>query len=252
MVIYESPKLSALGVPHAFSTRLSGVSRGPFDSLNLGNPNGCSVQDDLSAITQNYALLQAAIGIPGRTRAQVHQVHGATIAEARAGETFDIHQKADALVTTDARQVLSVRTADCVAVLMSDSAGRRVAAVHAGWRGVIERIVPLTLARFASSADVTVAVGPAIGFDAFEVGPEVLTAFETYFPAAPPVRHTPDGKGRVDLRAAVVQQLHLAGVTDDRIDLTDRCTHTHAEEFFSHRRETGVTGRLAALIGPRS
>ena len=96
------------------------------------------------------------------------------------------------------------------------------------------------------------AVGPCIGFDAFEVGREVLAVFRAAFGPEAPVRARPDGKGHVDLREAVRRQLVAAGVPEDRVDTTDRCTVRDVEEFFSHRRDNGVTGRLAAIIATRA
>ena len=345
-VVYVSPLLRRLGVPHAFTTRLGGVSGGPFTSLNLGNPNGCALQDDVANIAENYRRVLAGMGCAGRERLHVHQVHSSGIAVAGVGEAFDIHQQADALVTADAVRVLSVRVADCVPVLVSDPGGRVVAAVHAGWRGVIAGIVPLALAAVcetsvcersralandaarptdglidraadesvdasadrlvdaragkladwaadgavdaaahapadgpageladrpaadaraadaraadaraadARAADIVggmvVAIGPSIGVGAFEVGPEVLAEFERVFGPAAPLSRRPDGKGHVDLRAAIRLQLLAAGVADDHIDTTDRCTARDAHEFFSHRRDNATTGRMSALIG---
>ena len=102
----------------------------------------------------------------------------------------------------------------------------------------------------ASPAAAVAAVGPCIGFDAFEVGPEVLEEFEKAFGPSAPVRRRADGKGHVDLRRAIHAQLLKAGLREDRIDSTDRCTFRDAGEFFSHRRDHGVTGRMAALISP--
>src|SRR4051794_26181302 len=143
IVFYASPLLRAAGVPHAFSTRIGGVSRPPFDSMNLGNPNGCAVQDDYENIWANYRLLQQAAGCGGeRELCRVHQVHAAGVVRTRAGEPFDNSAKADAIVSDDAARVLSVRVADCVPVLLATADGRTVAAVHAGWRGVIAGAVP--------------------------------------------------------------------------------------------------------------
>ena len=249
-VFYVSPQLSALGVRHAFSTRQGGVSAAPFDSLNLGNPNGCAIQDDEPRIQENYRRLQAAIGCESSRRCWVHQVHAATVADA-TGPDFHNSLKADALVTTDASQVLSVRIADCVPILLADESGSCVSAVHAGWRGVIAGVIPAAVKAMARPP-IAAAIGPCIGFDTFEVGPEVLAEFERVFGRAAPSRRESDGKGRVDLRAACRIQLRHAGVSDERIDGTDRCTFRDAEEFFSHRRDNGVTGRMAALIAPRS
>src|SRR3954469_22361876 len=95
---YASPLLERARAPHAFSTRLGGVSPAPFDSLNLGNPNGCPVQDDTDRIAENYRRLLAAAGCGGRRLCRVHQVHGSAVVRVRAGEPLDHHAEADALV----------------------------------------------------------------------------------------------------------------------------------------------------------
>jgi YfiH family protein len=247
---YASPLLGAAGAPHAFSTRLGGVSPPPFDSMNLGNPSGCAAQDDDARIRENYRLLQTAIGCGTRERCWVHQVHGGGVLRAIAGEPFENGRPADAIVGDDPGRVLAVRVADCVPVLMATRDGRRVAAVHAGWRGVIAGVVTAALAELAPrGAAVVAAVGPCIGMEAFEVGPEVLEAFVAGFGERAPVRLCADGKGRVDLREAVRLQLIEWGLSPEQIDTTDRCTVRNADEFFSHRRDQGVTGRMAAVIG---
>lgn len=253
VVVYISPLLREMRVPHAFSTRLGGRSPAPFDSLNLGNPNGCAVQDDYERIWENYRLLQEAAGCEDRELCRVHQVHGHLAVTIEAKRAADPSVKADALVTDDPARALSVRVADCVPVLMSGPGGRAVAAVHAGWRGVVAGVAPAALRTLCTRGDfrpehVTVAIGPSIGFDAFEVGPEVLDAFAAKFGADGPFRRRPDKKGHVDLREAIRRQLVAAAVPEDRIDSTDRCTVTHRDEFFSHRRDDGITGRMAAVI----
>jgi YfiH family protein len=252
VVYYASPRLESLGVPHAFSTRLGGISPAPFDSLNLGNPNGCDIQDDYDRVWQNYRLLQAAAGCAADAElCHVHQVHGATVVAACAGGPFDNSRKADAIVGSDRARVLSVRVADCVPVLLSSDDGCTVAAVHAGWRGVIAGVVAAALAKMGCDADdVVAAIGPCIGPDAFEVGPEVLDEFTRAFGDAAPVRRRDGGKGTVDLREAVRLQLVDAGVGAARIDVSDRCSYRDADEFFSHRRDRGITGRMAAIIAP--
>ena len=254
VVLYRSPRLATVGVPHGFSTRLGGVSSGPFASLNLGNPGGCPTQDDVDNITKNYRRLHAAVGCEGRQRVFAHQVHGACVLDpATSPQTDTLHGgceigRGDGLITSDANVLLSVRTADCVPVLLSSADGRRVSACHAGWRGVIAGVVTEALNRFENPGTVIAAIGPCIGYDAFEVGPDVADEFDRVFGHESPMRRLADGKARVDLKQALAVQLRRAGV--ERIDTTDRCTVTHADEFFSHRRENGVTGRMAAVIGP--
>jgi YfiH family protein len=252
VVFYASPLLEARGVPHGFSTRVGGLSPAPFDSLNLGNPNGCEIQDNYARIYENYKLLQAAIGIgAGHERCWVHQVHGPIVIDARRGQAFASGVKADAMVSDDPNRALSVRTADCVPILLASDDGRTVAAVHAGWRGVIAEAVIHAVKTMGNGGRIVAAIGPCIGIDAFEVGPEVLEQFERSFGFEKVSRRRDDGKGQVDLRAGVRQQLLSIGVSEDRIELSDRCTARDADEFFSHRREHGVTGRMASIISAR-
>lgn len=253
VVIYVSPQLKAIGVPHAFSTRVGGTSAGVFGTLNLGNPSGVQEQDADERIQENYRRLQHPIGLAERQRCYVHQVHGGVVVPVETGKPHDGRTKADALVTRDPGRLLSVRYADCTPVLMSDDTGKVVAAVHAGWRGVIAGVVPRALATMGVEAKrVVAAIGPCITQDAFEVGPEVVEEFRKAFGGDAPVRVRPDGKGMVDLIESIRRQLVSAGVPNDQIDLTDRCTYRDADEFFSHRRDKGVTGRMAAVIGVKA
>ena len=251
---YASPLLEAIGVRHAFSTRLGGESPPPFDSLNLGNPMGCAIQDDDARIQSNYQRLQRAIDCGSFPRRWVHQVHGGVCLDADL-TAFQNSQKADAIVTRNPSQVIAVRIADCVPILLSDATGRTVAAVHAGWRGVIAGVLAsstLMLCERSSgeTESLLAAIGPCISQAQFEVGPEVVAAFDDAFGDESPVIRHDTGKGHVDLRAACRLQLLKLGVRDSNIDMTDRCTVGHADEFFSHRRDHGVTGRMAALIAP--
>ncbi len=253
VVFYSSALLSERAVPHAFSTRLGGVSGPPFDSLNLGNPNGCDAQDALDHIAANYRRLQSAANCGGRQLCRVHQVHGSVVARVVRGEDFNNSTKADALLSDDPTRVMSVRVADCVPILLCTADGRSVGAVHAGWRGVVAGVVGAAIAELkrgnhGARAEPIAAIGPCIGSDSFEVGAEVLDAFASVFGEAAPTRRLANGKGAVDLPAAVRLQLIEAGVSDGNIDTTDRCTYRDSDEFFSHRREKGVTGRMAAII----
>jgi YfiH family protein len=259
-VFYMSPLLREAGVRHAFSTRLGGVSSGPFDSLNLGNPGG-AIQDERARIQENYRRLENAAGLGGRERCWLHQVHGPAVLRVSAAAAHDNSAKGDALVTSDARFALSVRVADCCPVLLASDDGTRVAAGHSGWRGTVAGVTAAALRelttlnapeeRAVPVKNIFAAIGPCIGFDAFEAGTEVLDEFERVFGKDAPVRRRGDGKGHADIREAVRLTLLRAGVLERNIDTTDACTHRDAEEFFSHRREKGITGRMTALIAAR-
>lgn len=253
VVVYISTLLSELGVKHAFSTRLGGVSSAPFDSMNLGNPNRCEIQDDSDHIATNYRILQEAVGFVPGERVWVHQVHGKTVLRASPDVPFDRSAKADGIVSDDPRRILSIRVADCVPVLLAGDGGRIVAAVHAGWRGVVAGVVPEALrAMNVGPQSCVAAIGPSISKENFEVGAEVIAIFKETMGDFAPVSEEVYGKGHVDLRAAIARQLIDAGLPEGQIDVTDRCTYRDREEFFSHRRDHGTTGRMAALIQCKS
>ena len=267
VVTYQSPVLRAAGVVHGFSTRLGGVSPAPFDSLNLGNPTGCPHVDDDAHLRENYARLQQAIGAAGALRCWVRQVHGNAVgliepegegeyAEPLLAEVRDRwsgQTPADALLTDQPNLLLTIRVADCVPILLASADGRFVAAVHAGWRGVVAGVVERTVRALGECGigpqDLCAAIGPAISADHFEVGPEVAAAFARAGLGAA-VRQAPGARPHVDLQAAVADQLMAAGVAG--IDRNTCCTVRDGREFFSHRRDSGVTGRMAAAIMRRS
>jgi YfiH family protein len=256
VVYYVSSLLEDAAVPHAFSTRVGGVSPAPFDSLNLGISRDSQVKDSRENILENYRRLAVAIGCAGRERCWASQVHGAEVRVARGGATFESGACADALVSDDPARLVSVKYADCVPILLASGDGRVAAAVHAGWRGVVAGVLPAAVRRVMElagrdMADVVAAVGPCIGYENFEVGSEVLAEFEQVFRAAPPLRRKDSGKGHVDLKEAVRRQLVGVGVSDGRIDVSDHCTVGRPAEYFSHRRDGVATGRMAAVIGVR-
>jgi YfiH family protein len=254
---HVSPLLEGRGVPHAFSTRTGGVSPKPFDSLNLGIAGGADVQDAQANIDENYRRLRAAIDCSTLGRCWITQVHGPDVCTVRPGEAFENGTKGDALVSDDPTRVLSVKYADCVPILLATEDGRAVAAVHAGWRGLVAGVIRAAVASLAdlsrqAPGTFVAAIGPCIGFDAFEVGPEVIAAFaERFGPVAPIRRDAPEGKGHVDLRQSALLELHAARVSPARIDRADLCTFGHPEQFFSHRRDGAATGRMAAVIACR-
>lgn len=256
VVYYASPLLRGTGIVHAFSTRIGGVSCGPFASLNLGSPGSGLLKDDPVNIRRNRALFAEAVGIEGKVLRHVRQVHGNHVVRVSAELEWPTDPEADALVSNDSRCVLAVRVADCAPVLLSTPDGRHVAAIHVGWRGVVARVVHQAMCRLremcgqVACQSCLAAIGPCIGFEAFEVGPEVLGQLRNVLTGRLPVRLNQSGRAHVDLREMVRLQLLEAGVRADRIDCDDLCTVRDADRFFSHRRDGGVTGRLGACISP--
>jgi hypothetical protein len=256
VVLYRSPLLGRIRVRHGFGTRIGGVSPPPFDTLNLGNPTSQATTDSQENIAANAARFRHAIGCAGHEPCWVHQVHGCGVVSVPAGaDGFRNGQPADAMVSRAVDRLLTVRVADCVPILLASPNGSVVAAIHAGWRGIIAGVVPAGIAALSAEAglpagEFLAAIGPCIGMDAFEVGPEVLGAFTQVFGTAAPLRRLAGGKGQLDLREAVLLQALGVGLLRHRIDVSDRCTYRDADEFFSHRRDRGLTGRMVAAIAP--
>lgn len=179
---------------------------------------------------------------PTIARAWLRQVHSALVLEAGEGDCGE----GDALTTARSALALTVATADCVPVLLAG--GGRVAAVHAGWRGIVGGVVHATLATFAVARDVAAWIGPAIGPCCYEVGGEVAAAVVA---ASGPSAARPGRRERphLDLQEAVAAQLAAAGVT--RQVRLERCTSCHPGELHSHRRDGARAGRNLALIWRR-
>lgn len=257
VVIYQSRQMIDIGVPHAFSTRIGGVSQPPFDTLNLGNLQSCDWPDTDAHIVTNYQRLQSAIGCKDYERVSVHQVHANRVINVTLDHPISPHEQADALITDVPRQLLSIRTADCIPILLSTDDGRYVAAIHAGWRGIIAGVVPKAIEQLLEAAPCTphnilAAIGPCIGQEAFEVGSEVAAQFHSSFASDAPIRIGPKGKPHIDLRQAAHLQIAACDIPEDWITISDRCTSRDEDEFFSHRRDHGITGRHATLIATKS
>ena len=250
VVFYESGQLTAAGVRHAFSTRIGGVSSGPFDSLTLGSP--ANHREPTDRVRENWHRLLEAADL-GKAVVEVHQVHGNNVIQVVPETGWQRDPLADALVSRDPVRPIAVRVADCCPILLASADGGVVAAVHAGWRGVIAGVIESAVGAMAVLSDeVIAAVGPCIGVEAFEVGPEVLATFRDKFGDNAPLRTDgPAGTGHVDLAASAALCLRSAGVRADHMDIARLCTVATPYEFFSHRRDAGLTGRMAAVIQAR-
>lgn len=243
-------------VPHAFTTRVGGCSTGIFSSLNFGNPGDLPAleRDPAHNIEHNQQRMLDALGCSDRSWLRVHQIHGCDIHDASLHPTLPAREQADAIISDDARRVLSVRVADCAPVLLATVNGALVAAVHAGWRGMAQCIVQQTILamRQRSQSPIVAAIGPCIGPNHFEVGPEVCTAAYGSVRSPKAIEHCvrpsrQSGRFLLDLSGVLVQQLAESGV--ENIHPLQRCTVSEPELFFSHRGQHGKTGRMAGLIG---
>lgn len=233
------------GVHALCTTRAGGVSGGNYESLNLGGHVGDAPAD----VQTNRARLRDATGA---RHVFLQQVHGTQLLPIDAATPDG--GTADACTTTASGVACTIMVADCLPVLFTDASGRRMAAAHAGWRGLAEGVLEQALAAFepeGGAPRVMAWLGPCIGPDAFEVGDEVRAAFEArtpeaiqcFKPAAAP------GKWFADLAGLARQRLHAAGVTQlyGNDSGESWCTVHNPLLFFSHRRDR-VSGRFAACI----
>jgi len=230
---------------HACTTlRHQGCSASPYESWNLAK----HVADKESDVMRNRQLLKQRLDLPEEP-IWLEQVHGVKVLNVDVEQGADL--KADGSFSTRKNRVCCVMTADCLPVLITNTRGTEVAAVHAGWRGLAAGVIEAGLARFTSPADeLLVWLGPAIGPDAFEVGEEVRQAFMLRDPNAEKA-FRPSEKGTLlaNLYQLARQRLQLAGVS--AIYGGNFCTYTEEERFYSFRRNP-ETGRMASLIWMQS
>ncbi|NTX79928.1 polyphenol oxidase [Serratia proteamaculans] len=227
------------GVKACSTTRHGGVSLPPYDALNLGTHVG----DEAQAVAGNRQRLVEGADLP-QMPVWLEQVHGTRVVRLDGQTPADL--QADAVYSNVPGQVCAVMTADCLPVLFCSQAGDEVAAAHAGWRGLCNGVLEQTLSAFAAEpGSITAWLGPAIGPQQFEVGPEVRAAFIAVDDAAA-AAFTPLGdKFLADIYLLARQRLQRAGI--HAIYGGDRCTVSEISHFFSYRRD-GITGRLASLI----
>lgn len=258
---------------HGFSTRPDGISEVHNEKvLNLGFTDW----DTRENVLENRRCFQSALSATDLTLVALKQFHSDIV------HLFDTAPpepcRGDASLTRKPGLLLGVQTADCVPILLVDPTTRAVAAIHAGWRGTLQRIVAKTIGRMqmefgARPADLLAAVGPSIGGCCYEVGTEVASAFHAQFPNASewfdelrtgdepnplqwlnmkPPGHQPPPKGvLLDLRKANRAQLLEAGLGDKNIFTSDLCTACRRDLLFSFRKEGPLSGRLLSVIGLR-
>ena len=239
----------------AFSTtRHGGCGSGAYGSFNCTPYTG----DELSVVLANQELLCKLVGITAEQLIVPYQTHSCNVLivdEAFMQLSSDARhamlQEKDAVITDVPNLCLCVSTADCVPVLLYDAAHEVVAAVHAGWRGTVEKIVVHTLQAMRErydtrAADVHAIIGPCISLEAFEVGIEVYEAFEHIGYDMEQISrwHPEKEKYHIDLPAANRLQLLAEGVPPTQIHDSAICTYTQHQDFFSARRLGIRSGRI--------
>jgi YfiH family protein len=224
----------------AFSTRLGGVSEGPFESLNLG----ILTADEPARVVENRRRLCEALEADPGTATMAWQVHGGevTVAKPRGILERTIFERCDGLWSDRPGQAMVLLTADCLPVALARANGTPgLAVLHVGWKGLLAGIVEAG-ARALGGGPVAAAIGPGIGPCCYEVGEEVAASYRERFG-----EEVLRGRG-LDLPEATERALRAAGI--EEVERSGRCTACDPKLFFSHRRDRGVTGRqgVVALI----
>jgi len=226
-------------VSAVFTTRRGGVSQPPYEHFNLAHHVGENTQDT----ARNRLILKSDLGLT-KEPAWLQQAHSTTAVPAETVSQKEII--ADASYTQQRGLACVVLSADCVPILLCNKSGTEIAAIHAGWRGALNDIIANTVAQMHSMPhDLMAWIGPAIGPDVYEVGPEVKAAF---MEKDPHFKHAfkPEGeKYLANLYTIARRRLYQAGITT--IYGGDLCTFSD-KRFYSYRRNGPITGRMASLI----
>jgi YfiH family protein len=223
----------------AFSTRVGGVSQGPYESLNLGILTG----DDPMRVIENRRRLAEGVGLDPERARMAWQRHGAEVRKASPEGILTPgtqHEACDGFWSDEPGQGMMLVTADCVPVAIARTNGERpaLAVLHVGWRGLLDGIVENGVA-VVGGGRLSAAIGPGIGPCCYEVGLDVSEPFEVRF------GREVLSDGKLDLWRATELALARAGV--GTVERTDLCTFCHLELFFSHRRDRGTTGRQGVI-----
>lgn len=245
---------SKLKAPHAFLTRYGGVSKGEFESLNLGSSRG----DDPEAVKENYRRVCSLFGKSENDCAVTRQVHGTEVKIITSVDKHvvlsDVPYEADGIVTKEKGIPLFCFVADCVPVLMCDCENGVAGAIHCGWRSSVSDILKIAVEKMESlGADRTkicVAMGASIGSCCFECDRDVPDMIADYLKGNTDGIWTvkENGKYMVDLREANRRRLVSLGVTNDNIDVSSECTYCLHDKYWSHRYTKGKRGNLGAVI----
>lgn len=245
-------------VSHAFSTRLGGVSEGKYATMNFTFTRG----DNPDHVRENYRRMADALQVEADRMVlswQTHTTNVKKVTEADAGKGIQKerdYQDVDGLITNVPGITLVTFYADCVPLYLVDPVHRAIGLSHSGWRGTVNRIGQVTIDAMAREygtrpEDLIVCIGPSICQDCFEVGGEVVEAFQAAFDSCyweALSYQKPDGKHQLDLWRANQIVFEEAGVPRKQIHTTDICTHCNPDLLFSHRTTGNERGNLAAFL----
>ncbi|HEV8551382.1 MAG TPA: peptidoglycan editing factor PgeF [Polyangiaceae bacterium] len=248
----ESRLLATAGFRHAFFTRHGGVSEAPYATLNFSR----AVGDRAECVAENVARAALELGVPKDRVYYLSQVHGAVTHVLTGTETPEgvLALEGDALVSRVPTVACAVRSADCVPVLVADRRSGAVAAIHAGWRGVVRGAVEAGVAALreltGEEGELVAAIGPHIRAEAFEVSEDVARELEAASPVGAVVERG-GPKPHVSLARIVSGKLHALGLAASAVDDVGGCTVSEPGRFFSFRRDGKIGGRHLSAIVPR-
>ena len=245
----------AKGVFAFSSLRKGGVSKDTFCAFNINEYCGGSLEHT----TQNKQLLADILGIPSQNILIPHQVHGTEVAHVDlemlaqpAEKRQEYLEGVDAIITQERGICIGVSTADCIPILLYDAKNQAIAAIHAGWRGTVARIVEQTIHAMTQAFDTQPqhlygAIGPGISLEAFEVGDEVYEAFQQAAFDMPAIA-CQKAKWHIDLPRCNQLQLIEKGVPSQHIIMSHICTYQQSEDYFSARKLGIHSGRIYSGI----
>ena len=249
--IFQFDSLKNHFVNHGIVTRHGGVSPEPWGSLNIGS----TVGDDPERVIENLTRLLKVTNIQEESVFDVWQVHGKTVlCTEKAREKSEKHQKADGSLTNKREVTLLMRFADCTPILLFDPVKKVIGMVHAGWLGTVRQISCVAIEKMvncyqSSPKDIIACIGPSIGPEDYEVGKDVIEQVSRAFGenSKELLRYSKNEghaffnmwrANEISLRSSGVKQIEIAGIS----------TYSNTNDWYSHRRENGKTGRFAAFI----
>ncbi len=239
-------------VNHGFSTRLGGVSKGCWSTMNISTTRG----DDPAAIEENTKRIARAIGVRPENMVFTHQTHTTKVAVAGAKDRGRRFLETDGLVCNTPGICLVTFYADCVPLYFLDPVRKAVGLSHSGWRGTVNKMGKKTVEKMAEAfgsrpSDIIAAVGPSICQDCYEVSEDVIREFRGNFPEKLWERlfyKKENGRYQLDLWQANREVLLEAGISEKNVAVTNVCTHCNPKILFSHRAAGEKRGNLSAFL----
>ena len=228
----------------AFSTRVGGFSKAPYDSLNLGMHSG----DHRPSVLQNRRLFFKELHVPEERLVFPEQIHSANV---QLVKKPGIVMKCDALITSEKDLFLTIQTADCFPVFLFDPQAKAIGIVHSGWRGTAVNIVQKTIWHMEDrlncrAENMIAAIGAGVQQSCYQVDTETASHFEAKY-------CLPDGPGhfKLDVQGAITDQLLTAGLRKENMEIDKTCTHCATKRYYSYRRDGKQSGRMMGVIGVR-